>query len=425
MKGVYQPVMRIHLLALLLLMTLMGVFPIDVILPSFPSLADRFDVDVSHIAYSASGFALVVALSQLLIGPLSDRIGRKRLLMAGLTLATLGAVGCMLANRYTAFMFFRFVQGLGCGSFVLSQALVQDLYDGRQLNAVRIMLTTASGVFICLSPVAGVMLETSFGWQSSFFVFIMLNLVAFVLIIFIPLEHKVAGSRDPILHVYRKMLLDRAYMSLSLLSAVAFACHFSFVIAAPILLMGTLELSAHEFSLVFMCYGLSYVLGGVIAGWFNRMVNPLFQVGLGLLLVGFASCLLLLWQMTEGVTLAGLMVPMIVCTAGTTLVRPAATTQALSRHPRHAGAASALNTTLMFAVGGLASTLMAAMKTVTPMNLGFMFLAFCMLGWLLLQVLKHCQPTAVDHRTQRCASGRCQSRGNHNSLTTPPKTPKP
>ena len=122
MKGVYQPVVRIHLLALLLLMTLMGVFPIDVILPSFPSLADRFDVDVSHIAYSASGFALVVALSQLLIGPLSDRIGRKRLLMAGLTLATLGAVGCMLANRYTELMFFRFGLGLWCGTFVLSQA---------------------------------------------------------------------------------------------------------------------------------------------------------------------------------------------------------------------------------------------------------------------------------------------------------------
>lgn len=92
--------------SLLLAMILLGVFPLDVLLPSFPALAAHFDRSPSDIALSISLFAVGIAFAQLLIGPLSDVIGRKGLLLAGMTVSLLGALGCVLSNDYTLFLIF-------------------------------------------------------------------------------------------------------------------------------------------------------------------------------------------------------------------------------------------------------------------------------------------------------------------------------
>lgn len=165
---------------LLILLCLLGVFPLDVILPSFPALADAFRVEPKQIAYSVSLFAFGVAVAQIFIGPLSDRTGRKRLLIVGLGVSIAGATGCLLSTDYEIFLAFRLLQAAGCGSLVLGQALVQDLYSGKQRNTMRIMLTSASGLFISISPVAGAALQQSIGWAGSFTVFIG---IAFVVII--------------------------------------------------------------------------------------------------------------------------------------------------------------------------------------------------------------------------------------------------
>ncbi len=110
--------------SLLLAMILLGVFPLDVLLPSFPALAAHFGRSPSDIALSISLFALGIAFAQLLIGPLSDMIGRKGLLLGGVSVSLLGALGCALSNDYILFLVFRLMQAMGCGCFVLSQALV-------------------------------------------------------------------------------------------------------------------------------------------------------------------------------------------------------------------------------------------------------------------------------------------------------------
>ena len=111
--------------SLLLAMVLLGVFPLDVLLPSFPALATHFRSSPADIALSISLFAVGIAFAQVLIGPLSDVIGRKGLLLAGMSVSMLGALGCVMTSDYTFFLVFRVMQALGCGCFVLSQALVR------------------------------------------------------------------------------------------------------------------------------------------------------------------------------------------------------------------------------------------------------------------------------------------------------------
>lgn len=137
---------------LLMAMVMLGVFPVDVLLPSFPSLSQHFSTTTSEIALSISFFAIGISLSQLLIGPLSDMLGRKTLLLAGMAVSIAGALGCVWATNYEYFLLFRVIQAVGCGCFVLSQALVQDLFIGKERDRLRILMVTASGIFISVSP---------------------------------------------------------------------------------------------------------------------------------------------------------------------------------------------------------------------------------------------------------------------------------
>ncbi|WP_284354418.1 Bcr/CflA family efflux MFS transporter [Pseudomonas putida] len=373
---------------LLILLCLLGVFPLDVILPSFPALAEVFRVELKQIAYSVSFFAFGVAVAQMVIGPLSDRIGRKRLLLGGLGVSIVGAIGCIFSTDYNTFMIFRILQAAGCGSLVLGQALVQDLYSGKQRNTMRIILTSASGSFISISPVAGAALQQIFGWADSFTAFISIAIVVMLLAWVLLHETSALRSSNAGIQSYLPMLRDTLYIAYSLQATLAFACHFAFIVIAPLVLMDQLGLTPYLFSVVFIAYGLAYVIGGATATFLNNRVSAQAQICTGFLLLGTAGVTLLIWQWAAGLSVAGLMIPMIVCTAGTTMVRPAAASQALARYPQQAGAAASLNTTLLFAGGGLSGTLIASAEHLLPMSLGVLFLSCALSGYLLLICLK-------------------------------------
>lgn len=168
------------LILLLMTMTLLGVFPLDVVLPSFPALSDYFRTSASDIALSVSLFAIGLALSVVLVGPLPDLWGRKNLLLAGIAISTVGAIGCVFSSEYSWFLVFRVIQAVGCGSFALSQALIQDLFIGREQERIRIWMTTAGGVFISISPLLGTWLQMHLGWEGSFYVFIGLAVIVWI-----------------------------------------------------------------------------------------------------------------------------------------------------------------------------------------------------------------------------------------------------
>lgn len=380
---------------LLILLCLLGVFPLDVILPSFPALAEAFQVQPKQIAYSVSFFAFGVAVAQLVIGPLSDRIGRNRLLLGGLAVSIAGATGCLLSSDYETIMAFRLLQAAGCGSLVLGQALIQDLYSGKQRNTMRIVITSASGLFISISPIASAALQQLFGWEGSFTAFILIATFVMFLTWVLSHEEPASYSSNAGIRSYLPMLHDTLYIAYSLQATFAFACHFAFIVIAPLVLMDQLGLTPYQFSVVFIAYGLAYVVGGATATFLNNRVSVQAQICTGFLLIGTAGVTLLIWQWAAVLSVAGLMIPMILCTAGTTMVRPASTSQALARYPQQAGAAASLSTTLLFAGGRLAGTLVASAEHLLPMSLGILFLSSALSGCLLLMCLK------VDS-TQHC-----------------------
>ena len=359
---------------LLLTMTLLGVFPLDVILPSFPALAERFNTSSADIALSVSLFAIGLSFSLMVVGPLSDSLGRKKLLLAGMAVAIAGALGCMAATEYRWFLLFRMVQAVGCGCFVLSQALVQDLFVGRQQERLRIALVTASGIFISLSPLLGTWLQSLLGWQGSFGVFVGLGLLV-ILKAWVLLENTpgTATRQRNILAAYRLVFADLSFVGYWLISALAFACHFSFIVISPLIFMEQLQLTPYQYALALLLYGAAYVVGGAGAGVMNRYLQASTQIVTGLGLIALSGLLMLLLQRFE-LSVATVLVPMIVCTAGTTITRPVATSRAMGIFPHNAGTSASAGNMLIFVSGGLISAFINLSASNLVMALGLCFL---------------------------------------------------
>ncbi|MCO2075357.1 multidrug transporter CflA [Pseudomonas aeruginosa] len=374
--------------ALLLAMVLLGVFPIDVLLPSFPALSHHFDTSGADIALSISLFAIGISLSQLLIGPLSDRLGRKNLLLAGMAVSLFGALGCVASGDYRLFLLFRLVQAIGCGCFVLSQALVQDLFSGKERERLRILIVTASGIFISISPLLGSILQAWLDWPGSFYFFSALALLV-LLKAWVSLENPSPSAATPhsmgILQAYRQVCSSSAFFGYWLIAASAFACHFSFIVISPLLFMERLHLDSYQFALTLLLYGVAYVVGGVLAGILNRRLEAGAQIVIGLFLILCSGLSMAALTGVYGLSLATVMGPMLFCTAGVTIARPAATSRAMELFPDYAGTSASAGNTLVFVVGGAVSALVNLYGERLQLTLAASLVLLACLGLLLSQ----------------------------------------
>ena len=369
---------------LLMTMTLLGVFPLDVVLPSFPHLADYFQTSPSGISLSVSVFAISLALSVMLVGPISDVWGRKTLLLGGMAVAAIGAVGCVFASDYRWFLGFRMVQAMGCGAFSLSQALIQDLFVGRERERIRIWMVTGGGVFISVSPLLGTWLQSCLGWQGSFYVFIALSCVAWCGAYWL-LKETPPGrkpSHAGFFNAYWRLCSDGRFMGYWLISALAFACHFSFIVSSPIIFMERLALSPYEFACALLLYGVAYVLGGVLASVLHRYLQANAQIIIGLGLIAVSGAIMLWLTRHFGLSAATVLISMLVCTVGTTIARPIANSKAMSLHPENAGASTSVGAMLIFMFGGVISSVinLTPENLTTALALGFLALSVAGLG---------------------------------------------
>lgn len=380
------------IILLLMTMTLLAVFPLDVLLPSFPALSYHFSTSTSDIALSVSIFAIGLAFSLLLIGPLSDMFGRKKLLLSGIALAAVGATGCLLASDFVWFLGFRVVQAMGCGAFALSQALLQDLFAGQELERLRIWMATAGGIFISCSPLMGTWLQLYLGWRGSFYAFITLAIIVWLRSWFLLKETR---SSSPLprrfFATYWLLCSDIRFIGYWLISALAFACHFSFIVIAPIVFMEHLNLSTYQFAWALSLYGVAYIVGGIIARILHRRLESDTQIIIGLSVIALSGLGMMWLVWLFGLSVATVLIPMLVCTAGTTICRPIANSRAMSLYPQHAGTATSAGSLLIFMCGGLISVVInfASEGLITALSLCFLTLSAAGLGINALITRRH------------------------------------
>lgn len=365
--------------------SLISFFPINILLPSFPALATHFDTTSADIALSISVFTLAFSISQLVVGPLSDKWGRKEVLLACISLSILGAIGCVLAVDYLTFMLFRTVQALGCGFFVLGHALVEDLFEEQDRARVRLYYMTLSGSFVALSPLIGSWLQTLFDWQGSFYGFALMALGMLIHAIFtLPSKsaspHRVTLS---IIATLKAVADNHDFLRYWWIASLAFACYFALISVTPLIFMDALQLSQYQYALVLMVYGIGYLLGGVAAGLLQKRVPLSRQINIGLGLLCIAGVLLALTLNVDAITPVTLLAPMLLSALAVTIVRPAAITAAMSMFSSSAGTAASAGNSIMFLTAAISSAALAQTGKYLLVTIAISFILLSLLIWLI------------------------------------------
>jgi MFS transporter, DHA1 family, multidrug resistance protein len=363
--------------ALLTALVALGPLSTDLYLPSLPGLLRYFQSDIAEVQLTLSVFLLGLAAGQLVYGPLSDRFGRRPVLLAGLVLYAGASVAGALAPSVPTLIAARFVQATGaCAGPVICRAIVRDVHGREGAARVLSYMGAAMALAPALGPILGGFVESWLGWRGNFGIMIAygalgLALTAAILPETAPHRGEPVGI-DGLLRGYLSLFRSRGYFGFVLLSALAYGGIFSFISGSSFIFVDILGLKPELYGVCFGAIVLGYIAGAINSGRLSRKLGIERLLWLGGWFSAAGGLLLAASVAIEGATLPGILLPTTVYMIGTGLVLPNAMAGAIGPYPRIAGTASAL---LGFVQMGLAAGIGAAIGhladgTARPMAAG-------------------------------------------------------
>lgn len=346
---------------------------VDMYLPSLPTLERVFATDAGRVQMTLSVFFVGLALGQLLLGPVSDRYGRRRPLLAGNLLFIVASAACALSITVDHLIMWRFVQAGGsCAGMVIGRAMVRDLFPPRDMARVFSTLMLVMGVAPILAPLLGGYVLIWFDWHAIFWIEVVFGLLVMVAAMRLLPETHDAATAQPlhlgrILSSYGNLLASPRFMGYSLASSLGLAGMFAYVAGSPFVFITIFHVPADAFGWIFG----SNALGFIGMAQVNRLLLRRFTldevlVG-GLSLVALAGIVLVVMAATGFGGLVGVWLPLFVFIASMGIVLPNAGASALSGESRRAGMAAALMGTLQFAAGAASSGLLSLMQAGTAL----------------------------------------------------------
>lgn len=336
------------LTALLGLMTALGPLSTDMYLPSLPAIGAAFDASTSRTQLTLSLFLAGFACGQIVYGPLSDRRGRKPVLLGGLALFLVASFASTFANSIEFLIVARFFQALGAsGPIVLARAIVRDLYDGAQAGRELSRMGTIMGVVPAAAPMLGGFLEAGFGWRSNFLVMTLIGTALGATIVLRLPETIRHRSREEfsilaVVSGYRALLRHHGYRSYVALSSLTYSGLFCFISGATFVLQGYYGLSEIAFGFSFGSVVIGFITGSFIA---QRVVTKLGinrTISIGMALITFGGLAMVLLSLFAPKSAFAIIIPMAFYTAGVGFIMPQSMAGAMSPFSDRAGAASSL-----------------------------------------------------------------------------------
>jgi len=375
----------------LLIGALAGLPPlsIDMGLPALPLLQASLAANAAEGAMTISLFFAGFGLAQLVLGPLSDRIGRRPVLLAGLSLYTLAGLACALAPDILPLLACRFAQGVGAaGGTVLAFAIIRDVYHGA---AARAKLSTISMVFSLapvIAPTLGGLLLMVGGWRANYAVLtgggFFLTLCAALFL----QETREPGPRP--IGFYLPLLRHRRTIGYALVTALNGGGVLAFVTGSPLVLLGSFGLTSMQFGFVFASISIGIMIGAWANAWLARRgVRSIFPLAFGLAAAALAALGICALAALGRLYLATMMPLLLVTTFCRGVVSPNAMHAAMEPVPERAGAASAVIGSLQMLMGSLAGVAVGMLHAALgPGAMGVTMAAFALAAlttWLLVE----------------------------------------
>lgn len=358
---------RTKMIVVLGLLVALGPLTIDMYLPALPRIADDLSVSSSIVQLTLTGTLAGLALGQLVIGPLSDSLGRRRPLMAGIVLHMIASVICMFAPDIVVLGVARCLQGMGAAAtMVVALAIVGDLYSDSAAATVMSRLMLVLGVAPVIAPSLGaaVLLHASWHWVFAVLVVLaggLLLLAALALPETLPRSHRRPLRVGGILRTYGELLTDRRFVMLVLVAALGMSGLFAYIAGASFVLQGRHGLDQQAFALVFGAGAVALIGATQFNVVLLRRFSPQF-ITVCALAVSSVIGLVFVGLSVAGVGgLAAFVVPVWLILGAMGLVIPNAPALALTRHPDAAGTAAALLGAAQFGLGAAVAPLVGVL----------------------------------------------------------------
>jgi len=356
-------------------------FSIDTYLPSFPDIGMELHAGHAEMQLTLSLYLLAAAIATLVYGPLSDGFGRRRVIMAALSIYVAASIGCALAANIHELILLRIGQGLSASAgMVIGRAMVRDVFHGSEAQRVMARVMLLFSVAPAVAPIIGGWLHDAFGWHS---VFIFLASLAALLLLMVwlgtteTLAEEKRHSIHPvaILRAYGMALRNRHFLTLVFCFAMMFSGFFIYVAGAPTVIYDFLGLGVNDFWVMFVPSVAAIMLGSQLAGWLAGRLSPEQTVWLGIGTLLTAAVLNVAQSLLLEPSPWNVVGPLGLYVLGMAISMPVLNLMGLDCFPRNRGMASAVQSFVQmsftaFVVGALVPLTAAAL----PYMAGLMLL---------------------------------------------------
>lgn len=368
---------------------MVGPFSIDTVFPAFAQMSRALDVSDFALQQLLSAYLVAFAVMSLFHGPISDAVGRRRVIVAGLLVYAAASAASALAPSFGVLVALRAVQGASAGAGqIISRAMVSDLYEGHRAQRVMSHIAMIFGLAPALAPVVGGWLLLVGDWRLIYWFLTLLGVVLVALTVFFLPESHPAESRTPLqprqlLRSVWSVWRDRDGRRLALAGMFNFAGMFTFISAAPLFVVGLMGGGEQDFWTLFLP-----LIGGMVAGSFvsGRLAGYMAPRGIASLgyrislAGGLLNLILALLPFTQGMPWAVAALP--VYTFGIALAFPILTLEMLQLFPQSRGAASSVQSFVQLSFNAIIAGAIAPLAASSVVGLGATALGFTLIGWL-------------------------------------------
>ena len=391
------------LTALLAALSAIGPLTTDMYLPSLPDIARQLDASTAQVQFTISAYLIGFAVGQIFYGPVSDRHGRKPVLLAAIALYCVASLVCALSTSIEMLIVARAFQALGgSGGIVLTRAIVRDIYSGARAGRELSLIASVMALAPVLAPIVGGMLQTGFGWRAVFLTLVAAGLVGVTVVWMLLPETLNTRAAEPVsmasmFRSYRVVARNPSYLAYLSITSASYAGLFAWISGAAFVLQGLYGLTPFDFGVAFALGSLGYMTGSALAA---RIVV---RFGLdGVLGIGGCACaaggLGMVTATALGLTSSlSLVLPVAVYLAGLGMVLPQGIAGAMTPFPERAGAASSLFGFVQQSVAALCGAAVGWFlgQSAWPLTIGVAAMGCATLGfWLATRGIRR---AAVKH----------------------------
>jgi MFS transporter, DHA1 family, multidrug resistance protein len=390
---------------LLAALAMLGPFSIDIYLPAFHDIGADLDVAPLGVQQTLSSYLFAYAFMMLWHGALSDALGRRPVVIAGLGVYALATLGCAIAGNIETLWLFRALQGVCAGSgLVVGRAIIRDRFQGPEAQRVMSQITLVFGIAPAIAPVLGGLLLNAFGWRSIFWVLLAL-VIALLTWSAKSLPETLAPAQRQSLHPrklwrnYVSVLRNRDFLLLATIPALNFAAFFLYIASAPSFLIDLLGVSSYGFAWLFMPMIGGVMIGALVSGRAAGKLSAARTIGVGYLLMfaGATIQMAMAWSVAPAVPWHVL--PIMIYTMGSSIVMPSATLLLLDLFPTMRGMAASLQGFVHFVLaavnaGTIAPFLAQSLKGLAAGMAGFTVLSVAL--WVVYRQRRRLAPPKVQ-----------------------------